>query len=66
VIATSRASGFIREELKSIALRAPTAWRVLLSGTLDSQIAELSDTLLDFQDTPAKCPQKNVKDTYNG
>ena len=63
VIATSRASGFIREELKSIALRAPTAWRVLLSGPLDSQIAELSDTLLDFQDTPAKCPQKNVKDT---
>jgi pimeloyl-ACP methyl ester carboxylesterase len=63
VIATSRASAFIREELASIALRAPTAWRVLLSGSLDSQIAELSDTLLDFQDTPAKCPQKNVKDT---
>lgn len=63
VIATSRASAFIREELASIALRAPTAWRVLLSGPLDSQIAELSDTLLDFQDTPAKCPQKNVKDT---
>lgn len=63
VIATSRASAFIREELASIALRAPTAWRVLLSGTLESQIAELSDTLLDFQDTPAKCPQKNVKDT---
>lgn len=63
VIATSRASAFIREELASIASRAPTAWRVLLSGPLDSQIAELSDTLLDFQDTPAKCPQKNVKDS---
>ena len=66
VIATSRASAFIKDELKSIALRAPTAWRVTLSGSIDSQIAELSDTLLDFQDTPAKCPQKNVKDIENG
>jgi pimeloyl-ACP methyl ester carboxylesterase len=62
VIVTSRASSFIREELKSLASRAPTAWRVVLSGPLDSQISELSDTLLNFQDTPAKCPQKNVKE----
>lgn len=63
VIATGRASTFIQEEIKSTALRAPTAWRVQLAGTTESQIAELSDTLLTFQDTPAKCPQKNQKGT---
>lgn len=59
VIATGRASSFLREEVHTTALRAPTAWRVILSGPIDSQIVELSDTLLSFQDTPAKCPQKN-------
>ena len=63
VIVTSKASLFIREELKSLAERAPTAWNVELAGSLDRQIADLSDTLLSFQDTPAKCPQKNVKDS---
>jgi hypothetical protein len=61
VIATSKASAFIHEEVRSMALRAPTAWRVFLGGTEEQQIAELSDTLLSFQDTPAKCPQKNQK-----
>lgn len=59
VIATGRASSFLRDEVQATALRAPTAWRVMLSGPIDSQIVELSDTLLSFQDTPAKCPQKN-------
>ena len=63
VIATTKASSFIREELRSLAERAPTAWNVELAGSLDRQIADLSDTLLSFQDTPAKCPQKNVKDS---
>jgi pimeloyl-ACP methyl ester carboxylesterase len=63
IIATTRASAFIREELKSLAERAPTAWKVVLSGPVDSQIADLSEALLTFQDTPAKCPQKNVKDS---
>jgi len=44
-------------------VRAPTAWRVLLSGPLESQVMELSETLLTFQDTPAKCPQKNTKES---
>ena len=63
VIATGKANSFIREEVKSTALRAPTAWRVVLSGPIERQIAELSETLLNFQDTPAKCPQKNAKDS---
>jgi hypothetical protein len=62
VIATGKANSFIREEIKSLALRAPTAWRVMLSGPIERQIVELSETLLNFQDTPAKCPQKNAKD----
>lgn len=63
VIVTSRASAFIREELHSLASRAPTAWKVALSGPVETQIADLSEALLNFQDTPAKCPQKNVKDS---
>ena len=63
VIATGKANSFIREEVMSVALRAPTAWRVLLSGPLESQVMELSETLLTFQDTPAKCPQKNTKES---
>lgn len=66
VISTSKASGFIQEEARSMSLRAPTAWRVSLLGSPDSQIAELSETLLAFQDTPAKCPQKNQKGVANG
>lgn len=63
VIVTSRASAFIREELHSLASRAPTAWKVALSGPVEAQIADLSEALLTFQDTPAKCPQKNVRDS---
>ena len=63
VIVTSRAGAFVREELHSLASRAPTAWKIALTGPLDTQIAELSEALLTFQDTPAKCPQKNVKET---
>jgi pimeloyl-ACP methyl ester carboxylesterase len=61
LIATSKASSFMQEEVRTMALRAPTAWRVFLGGTEEEQISELSDTLLTFQDTPAKCPQKNQK-----
>ena len=62
VIATTRASAFVREEIKSAALRAPTAWRVVLSGGEEEQSVQLSEALLAFQDTPAKCPQKNVRE----
>jgi len=61
VIATGKASSFIQEEVRGMNLRAPTAWRVFVGGTDEEQIAQLSDTLLSFQDTPAKCPQKNQK-----
>ena len=63
VIATEKAGAFVREEAKTTALRAPTAWRVVLAGSAERQIAELSDTLLNFQDTPAKCPQKNQRES---
>jgi pimeloyl-ACP methyl ester carboxylesterase len=63
VISTSRASSFIREELASLAARAPTAWKISLGGSLEAQISELSEALLTFQDTPAKCPQKNVRES---
>ena len=63
VISTSRASVFIREELASLASRAPTAWKISLTGPVERQISDLSEALLTFQDTPAKCPQKNVRES---
>lgn len=62
VIATTRATAFVRDEIKSAALRAPTAWRIVLSGGDEAQSVQLSEALLAFQDTPAKCPQKNVRE----
>ncbi len=61
VIGTQRASSFILSELQSLASLAPTAWQVTVSDK-DSQTeaAALTATILAFQDTPAKCPQKNI------
>jgi pimeloyl-ACP methyl ester carboxylesterase len=61
-ITTGDASSFVREELKGLAARAPTAWGVELAGTHREQVEELVAALLAFQDTPAKCPQKNLKE----
>lgn len=61
-ITTSEASSFVREELKALAARAPTAWGVELRGSSEEQVEALTSALLAFQDTPAKCPQKNLKE----
>ena len=61
-ITTAGASSFIREELRTLSARAPTAWGIELKGTREEQVEELTMALLAFQDTPAKCPQKNMKE----
>lgn len=66
LIATKRSSKFVREEVVSMALRAPTAWHVELTGSDGAEINELSNTLLAFQDLPAKCPQKNNRSQTHG
>ena len=61
-ITSASASQFIRDEMKTLAARAPTAWAIELRGSDEEQLSELTSALLAFQDTPAKCPQKNMKE----
>jgi pimeloyl-ACP methyl ester carboxylesterase len=59
-VETRRASSFIRSELESLGMLAPTAWTVALAASEgDEEISELGDLVWAFQDAPAKCPQKN-------
>ena len=59
-VETKRASTFVRSELESLGELAPTAWNVRLAARGgDEEISELGDLVWAFQDTPAKCPQKN-------
>jgi pimeloyl-ACP methyl ester carboxylesterase len=59
-VETKRASSFIRSELESLGMLAPTAWTVRLKAVGgDAEISELGDLVWAFQDAPAKCPQKN-------
>jgi pimeloyl-ACP methyl ester carboxylesterase len=60
VVGTARANSFVRAELSSLGALAPTAWLVQLeSESRTGESGELSDLVVTFQDTPAKCPQKN-------
>lgn len=60
VVTTPKAGAFLQGDAEGVALSAPTAWRIVLT---DEQLSQglLSETIVQFQDTPAKCPQKNVK-----
>jgi pimeloyl-ACP methyl ester carboxylesterase len=64
LVSTSRASSFVNRELRDLGGVAPTAWYVDISGatSTDSEAGKLADIVLAFHDTPAKCPQKNLKE----
>jgi hypothetical protein len=64
LVSTDRASSFITRELRDLGLVAPTAWYVALAAASSphDEAAELADWVLTFHDTPAKCPQKNLKE----
>jgi pimeloyl-ACP methyl ester carboxylesterase len=62
VVSTHRAGHFVREELASLAGMAPTAWLVDISEhSGEAETFTLCDTVEAFQDTPVKCPQKNLR-----
>jgi pimeloyl-ACP methyl ester carboxylesterase len=62
VVSTHRASSFTRGELQSLSRMAPTAWLVDLADLSGvSETERLAETVELFQDTPVKCPQKNLK-----
>ena len=60
VVTTPQAGAFLQGDAEGVARSAPTAWRISLT---DDELAQglLSETIVQFQETPAKCPQKNVK-----
>jgi pimeloyl-ACP methyl ester carboxylesterase len=59
-VATARASHFVASELAALGALAPTSWHLSLRGKSETEEArELGDIVFEFQDTPAKCPQKN-------
>lgn len=59
-VATPRASQFVASELAALGGLAPTSWHLSLKGVSAADEArELGDIVVEFQDTPAKCPQKN-------
>jgi pimeloyl-ACP methyl ester carboxylesterase len=63
LVSTRRASSFVSHELRVLGTVAPTAWHVQLSAESDvGEAQEMCDLLLAFQETPAKCPQKNLQE----
>ena len=56
VVTTAGSSSFERAQAELIARGLPTAWRSHLVGSDQSE--ELCERLLQFQDVPAKCPQR--------
>lgn len=63
LVSTQRASRFVSRELRSLGEVAPTAWCVQLhSQSGAAEASELAQYVLAFQDTPAKCPQKNLQE----
>lgn len=63
LVSTRRASRFVSRELHSLGEVAPTAWYVRVQAERpDEEAAELAEYVLAFQDTPAKCPQKNIQE----
>jgi pimeloyl-ACP methyl ester carboxylesterase len=61
LVSTKRAGRFISSELRALGCIAPTAWYVDLSGeTLSDEASFLAELVMKFQETPAKCPQKNL------
>ena len=58
VVTTREAEAFLRSEADLLQAKLPTSWRLEL--TSGDEVAELAQQILDFQEVPARCPQKNV------
>lgn len=63
LVSSQQSSRFIQSELRDLGKVAPTAWCVQLnSAGKGEEAAELGNLVLQFHDTPAKCPQKNIQE----
>lgn len=57
LVLSARAGNLSRKDVPIMAERMPTCWMVELSSR--QPVAEFSDFVLEFQDVPAKCPQRS-------
>jgi len=63
LVSTKRASSFVVRELHTLGMVAPTAWYVQVRAErAEEEAQELAGYVNSFQDTPAKCPQKNLQE----
>jgi hypothetical protein len=58
VVTTETASPHIRNEAELLEAMLPTSWRLDIS-TSDA-VDKLAEQILNFQEVPARCPQKNL------
>ena len=56
LVLSARASGLSRADVPTMADRMPTCWKVELGDMQPTD--EFADLVLEFQDVPAKCPQR--------
>jgi pimeloyl-ACP methyl ester carboxylesterase len=56
IVATHGTSAYVKKEATVFAAGLPTAWEVRLRA--GQTLADLTSIILDFQDIPARCPQK--------
>lgn len=58
IVLSSFADTFLERQSDLLSSRIPTSWMVRLSST--DQARELSALVLEFEQVPVKCPQKNL------
>ena len=58
VVTTSYANLYTNSQVEIFKSGLPTAWSVDLNQS--NQMHQLKELVIDFQQTPAKCPQKNI------
>lgn len=58
VLSTPHADSYLKEQAKLMCLHLPTSWYFDLSS--DYSAERIMDLVLEFEQVPAKCPQKNL------
>lgn len=60
VVSSAAAGAYERSEAELLERELPTAWLRRLGGSNSDETAELCSAVLEFQDTPPRCPQRRV------
>lgn len=58
VVSTDAASDYVRAQASVLDAKLPTSWLFTVTG--EHQAESLAEAVVDFQEVPARCPQKNL------